>query len=200
MKGILLVISVLFFTAFFNEQTVFAAKKSANGDIIITKIKANFIDVKRRDETVYLYGNVIVERQDLSVLADKMVVYYYENSENEIVDKSQTIKKIEAKDNVKVFNSEFTATGKSGVYDPKENNFVLEDDVIFNNGTSVAKGQKFVYNLTTKKGNLVGQKNITQNISEELNPENENTGEDNRVIVIIDDVDIQKSKNNQKKK
>ncbi len=188
---------------FLDCQTVFAAKKSSTADVIITKIKSNFIDVKRQDETVYLYGNVIVEREDLSVLADRMMVYYYEDAKDEDIeqrsDTSQIIKRIEAKDNVKIFNDEFVATGKTGVYDPTENSFVLENDVVFNNGTSLAHGQKFVYNLTTKKGNLVGQKTIEQNIkTDQQDPESNNSGEDHRVIVIINDGDLKKSKNKKK--
>ncbi len=193
MRGNLLIILFLFL---FFEQTSFAAQKIAAqkiaDGIIITKIKSNFIDIKREDEAVYLYGDVIVERQDLSVLADKMVVYYYENSkedtkEDKVVitpekhsEKTQGIKRIEAKDNVKMFNDEFVATGKSGVYDPKEDNFILEEDVVLNKGTSIAKGQKFIYNLTTKKGSLVRKK------------------DDSRVIVIINDSDVKKSKSNKK--
>ena len=91
----------------------------------------------------------------------------------------QGIKRIEAKDNVKIFNDEFLATGKSGFYDPKADNFILEEDVVINQGTSVATGEKFIYNLTTKKGNLVGQKN-------------------DRVIVIINDADVKESKSKKK--
>ncbi len=214
---------------FFNWQTSFAAQKlegkKLGEDTIITKIKANFIDIKRQDEVVYLYGNVIVEREDLSVLADKMMVFYYEavqdkkvknlpeeefsDEENieEVSEKTSAtisvktptkasgIKRIEAQNNVKIFNDEFLATGKSGVFNPKENNFILENDVMLNKGGSVARGQKFIYNLTTKKGNLTGQKDI-QNLQENYkDSESDNQQEeDGRVIMIINDADIKQSK------
>jgi lipopolysaccharide export system protein LptA len=225
MRGILLIILAFFF----NWQTSFAAQKlegkKLGEDTIITKIKANFIDIKRQDEVVYLYGNVIVEREDLSVLADKMMVFYYEavqdkkvknlpeeefsDEENieEVSEKTSAtisvktptkasgIKRIEAQNNVKIFNDEFLATGKSGVFNPKENNFILENDVMLNKGGSVARGQKFIYNLTTKKGNLTGQKDI-QNLQENYkDSESDNQQEeDGRVIMIINDADIKQSK------
>ncbi len=237
MRGISLAIFTLFFATLFNGQSSFAAQKLVNqksaDNTIITKIKSNFIDIKRQDEVFYLYGNVIVEREDLSVLADKMLVFYYETpqdkqvkkiSDQEIPDeenieeipnktiektektsdqtKGQTkgqikaIKRIEAKDNVKIFNDEFVATGKFGVFDPKENNFILEDDVVLNKGGSVATGQKFVYNLTTKKGDLTGQKVIKNSIENQEDPEH--TIQDSRVIVIINDADVKKSQSNDK--
>jgi len=227
MRGILLIIFTVFFAILFNGKSSFAAqklvsKKSAS-NTIITKIKSKFIDIKRQDEVVYLYGNVIVERQDLSVLADKMMVFYYETAKdkqvkkipdeeipdeenikeipNETVEKTAAetsgIKKIEAKDNVKIFNDEFVATGKFGVFDPKKNNFTLENDVVLNKGGSVATGQKFVYNLTTKKGDLTGQKVIKNSMVNQEDPE-KNTIQDGRVIVIINDADVKKSQSNDK--
>jgi lipopolysaccharide export system protein LptA len=203
MRRIPLINLFIFIATILNWQNCFAAKKIAS-NTIITKIKSNFIDVKRKNQIVYLYGNVIVEREDLSILADKMMVYYYENAEDEnhqikkSDDKKQKIKKIEAKDNVKIFNDEFVATGKYGFFDPKENNFTLEEDVVLNKGTSVANGQKFIYNLTTKKGNLVGQEQVKDFQKKQDGLENNNQP-DNRVVVIINDADIKQSKQNKKK-
>ena len=169
-------------------QSVFAVQKTANHQII-TKIKSNFIDIKRGEETINLDGNVIVERGDISILADNMVVYYYENQDGQ----GSEIKKIEAKENVKIFNSEFVATGKRGFYNQNQNNLTLEDDVVFNNGMSVARGQKFIYDLKSKKGHLVGTKNFPKTNLSDKNA-------DSRVIVIIDDNDFKKSNTKSNKK
>jgi lipopolysaccharide transport protein LptA len=169
--------------------------------VITTKIKSNFIDITRQDQTIYFSGKVILEREDISMLADKMTVYYDQNqsdSEDSEVNNAQSIKKIVAKDNVKIFNQEFVATGKSGLYIPKEHNITLEDDVIFNNGTSLAHGQKFIYDLTTKKGHLFGIKD-DKKTSFEKNEIKENNKEDNRVIEIIDDQDAKESQDKSKK-
>lgn len=166
----------------FSAPNAFCANHNKNGTII-TKVKSNFIDIKRKSQTIDFIDNAVVEREDASFLADKMTAYYYENSdkkaENNQTGQSKSIKKIDAWGNVKVFNEEFTATGDSGVYDPALGEFILLDNVIFNNGTSLAKGEKFVYNLNTKKGYLVGVKN-----QENTTPEN---NEDHRVTVIIGD-------------
>ena len=194
-KIFVFLISLIFLSGFLYCQTSFAAqnstiKKQAKNNIIITKIKSNFINLKRSQEIAYFYGNVIVEREDLSILADKMAVYYGKSNKdqksnkllNKKSQKSQAIKKIIVQNNVKIFNEEFVATGEYGVYDPEQNNFILKNNVIFNQGVSVAKGEKFIYNLATKKGNLVGKTNNDSKIN------------DNRVIVIIEDSSLKDSK------
>ncbi|MCE3254790.1 MAG: hypothetical protein K0R25_284 [Rickettsiaceae bacterium] len=185
-------LALIFSLFFLSASTVFAAQKT-----IITKIKSNFIDIERSSETVKLTDNVVVERDDMSVTANKMILYYHKDEETE----QNSITKIEAIDNVKIFNGEFVATGRYGIYRPSQNNVTLQDNVTFNNGTSVARGEKFIYDLKTKKGHLVG-----------ASPDNEKTKKinttepisdrpvDNRVIVIIDDETAKNSKKKPKEK
>ncbi len=147
-------------------------------------------------------GNVVVEKEDSSMLADKMRVFYkeekkdFDDSEKEVkVDlsknlkkpkknkqssdiKSSSIKRIDAVGNVKIFTKEYVANGDFGYYDPKNNIFVLEKNVTVNNGTSVASGNKFIYDITTKKGNFIGQKDQI------VKKENPKSG-DSRVVIVI---------------
>lgn len=114
----------------------------------------------------------MVEKDDSSLLAQKMTVLYNEKTEGD----KASIKRIDAKENVKIFSEEFIASGDYGYYDPTKNIFVLEKNVIVNNGTSIASGNKFVYNLATKKGNFVGGKNETSIAG---------NGGDKRVVIVI---------------
>jgi lipopolysaccharide export system protein LptA len=92
---IILRLILIVLTIFCTAKTTFAAQESGVGNIITTKITANFIDIKRKSEMVNLIGNVIVEKEDLSIKADNMVVYYYENKGDQD-DQGGKIKKIEA--------------------------------------------------------------------------------------------------------
>ena len=85
-----------------------------------------------------------------------MILFYQENKSGDQKAKSK-IEKIEVRDNVKFFSKDYVATSKNGYYDPGQDSLTLENDVIVNNGTSIAKGNKFIYNFKTKKGNLTGQ-------------------------------------------
>ncbi len=127
---------------------------------------------------------MVVEKEDGSLLAEKMTVLYEEKKQNS---KESKIRRIEARENVKIFSEEFVGSGDFGFYDPRQNIFVLEKNVIVNNGTSIASGDKFLYDLTTKKGRFLGKKDETSITG---------SGGDRRVRVVIgnDAGEIKKSK------
>lgn len=151
-----------------------------------TKIRSKIIDIKRNEQEIKFIDDVIVENGDSSMLANEMIVIYEEKKQG--TNKDSDIKRIDAIGKVKIFSEEFVATSKTGYYIPKNEQFVLEDDVIVNNGTSIASGAKFIYNLLTKKGRFIGPNN--QSSIKQGNF-------DDRVSVIIGESDL---KNNKTKK
>jgi len=153
----------------------------------LTRIRSEIIDIKRKSQTVEFVNNVIVERDDSSLLAGRMKVIY-DKKQDENSTESSSIKRIDASENVRIFTDEFIATGEVGHYDPQRDFFVLEKKVTVNNGTSIASGDKFVYNLKTKKGNFVGKK------TGDLGAENNS---DKRAVVVIGN-DVQDSKKQRK--
>lgn len=102
--------------------------------------------------------------------AQKVVLFYEKNKfgKNEI-------KNIKAQQDVKIFASNFVATSEEGYYNPNESIFILEKDVIVNNGNSIGVGNKFIYSLKTKQGEF-----ITKGSTNPL------TKNDNRVSITID--------------
>lgn len=155
---------------FANYNIAEAAKKQKRETP--TRIRSDIIDIKRKSETVDFINNVVVEKDDSSLLAQNMTIFYNEKSEG----KSAEIKIIKAKDNVRIFSEEFVASGDSGYYDPSKDIFALEKNVVVNNGTSLASGNKFVYNLKTKKGKFIGGSDSTSIVR---------NGGDERVVVVI---------------
>lgn len=146
-----------------------------------TKIKSDVIDIKRKLQIINFLGNVIVEKDDSSMLADKMQVVYEEKtikSQQNSTKQESKIKKIDAWGSVRIFTKEYVASGDYGYYEPQKNIFILEKNVMVNNGTSVAKGQKFIYDITTKKGNFIG---VKDKILSKKNP----ATNDSRVVVVI---------------
>jgi lipopolysaccharide transport protein LptA len=156
-----------------------------------TRIRSDIIDIKRKSQTIDFFHNVVVEKDDSSLLAQKMTVFYKQESKDGFKQENgkSSIKKIEAKEEVKIFSEDFIASGDLGYYEPDKNSFTLEKNVIVNNGTSIASGNKFVYNLATKKGVFVGKKDETSIAG---------NGGDKRVVVVIGD-DIQGQKKSTKK-
>ena len=146
------------------------------------------MDIKRKSQIINFINNVVVEKDDSSLLAQRMVVVYEEKKEPGA--KSQ-IKRIDAKEDVKIFSEEFIASGDTGYYEPAQSIFVLEKNVIVNNGTSIASGDKFIYNTITKRGHFVGKKNETSIAG--------NANSDKRVVVIIGN-DLKDSKDQKEQK
>jgi len=160
---------IFFCCSFFVNNQAFALPKSA------TRIRSDVMDIKRKTQVVTFIGNVVVEKDDSSMLAKKMILLYKEKEKDESNSQSK-IKRIDAYDDVKIFSDEFIGSGQTGYYDPDNNIFVLEQNVIVNNGASIASGDKFIYNTITKKGNFVGRKDETSI---------RGNGGDKRVIVVI---------------
>jgi lipopolysaccharide transport protein LptA len=141
-----------------------------------TTISSDIIDIKKKSQKIDFINNVIVERDDISILANKMTIFYIENNLNNGKENSSSIKEIVANDKVKLFNNELTVNADFARFDPQKNIIILEKNVIVNNGTSIINGNKFIYDLNQKSGFIHGKSDIKN-----LN----NT--DNRVTVIIGD-------------
>ena len=154
-----------------NSSLPKASKSNLETSESPTRIRSDIIDIKRKAQLINFLNNVVVEKDDSSLLADKMTVIYEKNSGN-----SSEIKRIEAFNNVKIFSEEFIASGEYGIFDPKKSLFILKKNVIVNNGTSIASGNKFIYDTNTRKGRFVGRRHKTSIAK--------NNG-DRRVIVVI---------------
>ncbi len=163
-----------------------------------TKIRSDIIDIKRKSEQVNFIGNVVVEKDDSSFLSNKMTILYVEKKDkkskkqnSEEITKEDTnksvIKRVYTNEKVRIFSDEFTAVGDKGYYDPEQDVFVLEKNVMVNNGVSVARGDKFIHHIATKKSYFVGD--------QKEHP----VGFDKRVTVILGDdaKEFKKSKKQQ---
>ena len=162
-----------------------AQKKTQKAKNTHTRIRSDIIDIKQKSQKIDFIGNVVVERDDASLLANKMEVFY--NDKNAVKNNSN-IKEIKAFGDVKMFNDEFVASSDLANFFPDKNIFTLEKNVIVNNGTSILTGDKFVYDVKTKKGNFVGKK-----ISNNSDKKSEKNAEDRVTIIIGDDLKEQKN-------
>ena len=167
-----------------------STKITLNND---TKISANFIEINRKIGNIILIGNVVIDDGESSLLSEKMTIIFEKKTAK---NKNGKIKKIFSDKKIKIFNQETTAIGDSGYYDPVNSIFVLENNVNVNNGISVASGKKFIYNLITKKGDLIGGNALKSNNNSPSSQPNKTNNE--RVTVIIGETikdDIQKQIN-----
>lgn len=175
-----------------------ASKKPAKAP---TKIKSDIIEIRKNSKQIEFIHHVIIDKGEDSILADKMILYYEDNSKKDSAKLDSTkgdakspdqssIKEIEAFGNVKIFSDDLIATADKGNYNPRKDLMVLENNVVVNRGLSVAQGDKFIYNLVSKQGNFVGQ---FASSSKKGNAKTDPDKTDNRVILIIDSKGIKEN-------
>lgn len=166
------------------------------------RIRSDIIDIKQKSNNVEFIKNVVVEKDNSSLIADKMLVIYNlskSGEEKSATDKSE-IKQIDAFGNVRIFSEEFIASGNRGHYNPKSNSFTLKENVIVNNGTSIASGDEFVYEISSKKGEFIGKKSEANRAKSMIGNQFQKKGkwtsqtrtnnlneEDDRIMVIINE-------------
>ena len=114
------------------------------------------------------------------IMTAKKVILFYQKLPGSTKNEIETIN---AYKDVKIFTANYVATAELGYYNPKESLFILEKDVIVNNGDSIGVGNKFIYNLITKQGEF---------ITDGINKVKSKT--DNRVSITIDNKETDKKK------
>ena len=64
-----------------------AQKKTQKVKNTQTRIRSDIIDIKQKSQKIDFIRNVVVERDDVSLLANKMEVFYIDKASNEAIKK-----------------------------------------------------------------------------------------------------------------
>lgn len=187
-------LSIFSVTFAFNAEAKISESKTP------VRIRSDVIDIKQKYSSIEFIKNVVVDKDKSSLVADRMTVSYRLKKDKQKEDGQKSeIKQIDAIGNVKIFSDEFVASGNYGNYNPKTNSFTLKENVIVNNGTSIASGEEFIYIISSKKGEFIGKKRDLKNKnflsqsqknqikSESQKLQNKQENEDDRITVIINE-------------
>jgi lipopolysaccharide export system protein LptA len=92
---------------------------------------------------------------------------------------------------IKIFTNDSVISADRGYYNHLEKQFILEGNVLLNNGTSVVSGNKFIYDLATKKGRLLSQFLLEDNKNKNLkiNSKEDSKIQKRAVVIINDEID-----------
>jgi lipopolysaccharide transport protein LptA len=175
-KFILLITFLLFGNLCFAEP--FQAPKIEEGEPL--EIRSEKADIYRKRGEIHFMGNVMADQGEMKILSKKMIVKYTEDKNSKI-----SINEIVVEGGTSLFTKTIKASGNSGFYDFKKGLVSLKGDVIANEQGAMAYGEEFIYNVNTRKTKLLGNKKS-----------------DDRVIIILDDVEetekrIKESKENE---
>lgn len=126
------------------------------------KIDAANLQVRDKDKVATFGGNVHLVQGDTTMWCKTLVVYYDQDSAPGTMKAAapatpggnQSIKRLEAKGDVKVVQKDQTATGDNGVFDMKANTVTLRGGVVISQAQNVITGDRLIVNLTTGVSNV----------------------------------------------
>jgi lipopolysaccharide export system protein LptA len=146
MRNIL--IPVILFLAAFCSLAVAAgdAPRGRSGQPISVKSNELFTDSKSRTAT--FTGKVVAKQQDVSIFADKLVVYYPSDGGD--------VDRVEASGNVRIVQQNRLATAGHAVYNNREGKITLSESPRIQQGKDVVSGSVITYMLDEEKSVVKG--------------------------------------------
>ena len=126
--------------------SLYAAEKIRSGQPI--SIKSNELVTDSKGRTATFIGKVQAKQGDITIFADKLVVYYSE--------KGGEVDRVEAFGNVRIVQLNRIGTAGHAVYQNKEGKISLYDNPKVNQGKDVVSGKVITYFITEEKSVVTG--------------------------------------------
>lgn len=132
------------------------------------EIVSDALEVLQNEHKAIFTGNVIATQGTINMRAQKMTVYYREDSPNDPSEPAEAaalgkgIYRIESQGKVFFTTPQETAQGDTAIYYVDTNTINLENNVYLTRGKNVLKGSKLTYNLTSGRSVLTGGSATTQ--------------------------------------
>ncbi|MDH4027229.1 MAG: hypothetical protein OEU95_00165 [Nitrospirota bacterium] len=146
--NILLVISLICSAA---SADVINNKAGGKKPVVIT---SDSLTANSGDNTAVFEGSVVAKTDDMTMLSDKMTVYY-DNT-------GKKISRIHAAGSVKVYNSEKVIFSKEALYVSDEEKIVFSGDPKAVEGKNVLTGKQITYYLKSNRAVVEGSRIILQ--------------------------------------
>ncbi len=141
LKGVfkiaLIITLILFYSFLFIRQPLAQEKKTEGEPVVIT---SQTLVADNKAKTALFEGTVIAKKGEVTLFADRMLVYYSEEKGG------SNIKKIEAEGNIKLVRGKRVITSRFASYfaEPDER-IVFTGEPIAAEGENVVKGTKMIY-------------------------------------------------------
>lgn len=126
--------------------------KSEKKPIVIT---SETLTTNSKKNTAVFEGSVVAKTNDLTMLSDRMTVFY--------TDSGGKVSKIHAVGNVKVYNSEKVIFAREALYFDKEEKIVFSGNAKVLEGKNLITGKQITFYLKTNRAVVKGSKIILQN-------------------------------------
>ena len=130
-------------------------EKPGKKPIVIT---SETLTANNKNNTAVFEGAVVAKTNDLTILSDRMTVFYADSDNN--------VSKIHAAGNVKVYNSEKVIFAKEALYFNKEEKIIFSGNAKALEGKNLITGKQITLYLKTNRVVVEGSKIILQNKQE----------------------------------
>lgn len=142
------VVSLLLFIALLSVGfAVFGAEAGDRSGQPIT-IKSNELYSDSKTRTAVFTGKVVAKQQDVTIFADKLVVYYAEQGGQ--------VEKVEATGNVRIVQLNRIATAGRAVYNNNDGKIILYDSPRVQQGKNIVSGKEITYFIGEDKSVVTG--------------------------------------------
>ncbi len=100
-------------------------------------IDSDGVEGNQKENTVTFKGNVIARQENITLYANKLVIFYDGNT--------RKMKLIVATGNVKVIQLNRRATSQKATFEQDENKVVFDGDAVVREGENVIRGERITY-------------------------------------------------------
>lgn len=125
------------------------------------KIEADSLEVHDRDKAATFIGNVLVTRNDTTIRAARMTVFYAggDNATGTagLPTADQQLKRIEMSGHVLFVQKDQQGSGDNAIYEKASDTMTMSGNVVLTQGQNVAKGQKLIVNMKNGQARLEGR-------------------------------------------
>jgi len=149
----LLVLAI--FIVVLSDKPVQAQHRFLENQKAPTVITSESLTINKKENTALFKGSVVAKKEDMTVFADTMLVYYDETGSR--------IKRLEADGNVKVIKGEKTIISQKAVYIAEDESITFTGDPVAMDGKNMIKGDKIVYYISEDRSVISNSKVFLNN-------------------------------------
>jgi lipopolysaccharide export system protein LptA len=123
-------------------------------------IDAAKLDYFDKEQKLVYTGNVVATQGQSRLQATTLVIYLTPKETATaagVPSSSSQVRRMEAAGPVTIISKDQIGTGDSGIYEKSENKVYLIGNVTLTQGPNVTKGDKLIYDLTTKQAAVTGR-------------------------------------------
>jgi lipopolysaccharide export system protein LptA len=123
-------------------------------------IDAAKLDYFDKEQKLIYTGNVVATQGQSKLQATTLVIYLTPKEVTAaagVPSSSSQVRRMEAAGPVTIISKDQIGTGDSGIYEKSENKVYLIGNVTLTQGPNVTKGDKLIYDLTTKQAAVTGR-------------------------------------------